>query len=101
MTELTNPVILFRNFPEIIGKTAMIRPRTLMTGATSGTHTRDLAGRTLTDLALGRARVPEGRVYARLKSGAMTIPAPCALAREDDATRKMWEDSAELTGWTA
>lgn len=69
--------------------------------AIPGTHSPDLAGRTLADLALGRTSPPDGRVYALLKSGELTFPDPSDLAREDDATRKMWEDSAELAGWTA
>ncbi|GGE39789.1 putative dehydrogenase/reductase [Primorskyibacter flagellatus] len=65
-----------------------------------GTHSPELAGETLARLALGDATPPEGRVYALLEGGRLTFPDPSVLARDDDATRKMWEDSARLTGWT-
>jgi NAD(P)-dependent dehydrogenase (short-subunit alcohol dehydrogenase family) len=56
------------------------------------------AGRCLAELALGRVAIPDGRVYAALRRGALTWPEPSELARRDDAMVALERDSAELAG---
>jgi NAD(P)-dependent dehydrogenase (short-subunit alcohol dehydrogenase family) len=59
---------------------------------------REVAGRTLADLALGKTLLPEGRIYAALRRNRLTYPDPSELARRDDARDFLWRDSATLVG---
>ncbi|XVQ16215.1 SDR family NAD(P)-dependent oxidoreductase [Spirillospora sp. CA-255316] len=61
-------------------------------------NSRTAAGNTLADLALGRATPPDGRTYAALRRARLTWPDPSELARRDDLTQALWNDSAELVG---
>jgi NAD(P)-dependent dehydrogenase (short-subunit alcohol dehydrogenase family) len=54
------------------------------------------AGRGLADLASTTAP-PAGHVYASLRKGRMTWPAPSMLARNDAAAARLWQDSDSLT----
>ncbi|MEV0623435.1 SDR family NAD(P)-dependent oxidoreductase [Nonomuraea sp. NPDC050404] len=64
-------------------------------------NSRAAAGRTLGDLALGLATPPEGQVYAALRRGRLTWPAPSEQARSDELARVLWNDSAGLVGLPA
>ncbi|MGW0478051.1 SDR family NAD(P)-dependent oxidoreductase [Nonomuraea sp. NPDC003214] len=61
-------------------------------------NTRQAAGATLADLALGAVRPPSGQGYASLVRGKLTWPQPSALARDRDVAATLWRDSALLTG---
>jgi NAD(P)-dependent dehydrogenase (short-subunit alcohol dehydrogenase family) len=61
-------------------------------------NSRDAAGRTLADLALGATHPPAGHVYATLRRERLTWPEPSELARRDDVIAKLWHDSATLVG---
>lgn len=61
-------------------------------------NTIDDAGRTLYELALGKVRPPDGKVYAALRRGRLTYPEPSELARRDDLRDSLWRDSAQLVG---
>jgi NAD(P)-dependent dehydrogenase (short-subunit alcohol dehydrogenase family) len=58
------------------------------------------AGRGLADLASATVP-PAGHVYASLRKGRMTWPAPSALARDAAAAARLWNDSARLIGFGA
>ncbi len=58
------------------------------------------AGRHLALLA-SDLRPPPGRVYASLRKGRITWPEPSALARDDMACRRLWQDSLALCGLAA
>lgn len=58
--------------------------------------TRSAAGRALADLAVGATRPPDGHVYAALRRGRYTFPAPSELASRDDLATSLWQDSARL-----
>jgi NAD(P)-dependent dehydrogenase (short-subunit alcohol dehydrogenase family) len=64
-------------------------------------NTIEDAGRTLSELALGKTRPPDGRVYAALRRGQLTWPEPSELARRDDLMVSVWNDSAQLVGLLA
>lgn len=55
------------------------------------------AGRALAALAISETP-PPGRLYAALRKGRITWPAPSTLARDDTATEQLWADSEALTG---
>jgi hypothetical protein len=61
-------------------------------------NSRTVAGGTLAELALGRARPPAGRIYAALRRDELTWPDPSELARRDDLMHAIWRDSATLAG---
>jgi hypothetical protein len=61
-------------------------------------NTRAAAGRTMADLALGRIRPPNGHIYAALRRGRLSWPAPSELARSDDRAKALWNDTARLVG---
>ncbi len=63
---------------------------TLNTAATTGSA--------LARLALGQVPIPTGRTYVALRRGALTWPDPSELARDEEATRALWRDSADLVG---
>lgn len=55
------------------------------------------AGRGLFELA-STTDAPPGRVYASLRKGRLIWPDPSELARDDEATRRLWARSAALVG---
>jgi len=61
-------------------------------------NSRQAAGIALADLALGKTRLPAGRIYASLRRGRLTWPDPSELARRDDLMEALWRDSASLIG---
>lgn len=61
-------------------------------------NSRDAAGNTLADLALGLASPPNGRIYAALRSGELTWPNPSPEARSSEGARTLWRDCARLVG---
>jgi NAD(P)-dependent dehydrogenase (short-subunit alcohol dehydrogenase family) len=61
-------------------------------------NSREVAGRTLADLALNRIRLPEARIYAALRRDRLAFPDPSVLARRDDVRDALWRDSAKLVG---
>ncbi|MFB4294433.1 hypothetical protein ACBI99_42815 [Nonomuraea sp. ATR24] len=78
-----------------------IRPAWALLGSPLGrlvprTNTRQAAGATLADLALGAVRPPSGQGYAALVRGKLTWPQPSEPARDRDVA--LWRDSAPLTG---
>jgi len=62
-----------------------------------GMNTRADAGRGLAELAT-TAEAPDGRVYAALRKGRLTWPDPSDIARDEQAARALWDDSARLVG---
>lgn len=60
-------------------------------------NTRNAAGNTLADLALGLA-APNGSTYAALRRAQLTWPAPSQMARSDELAQALWNDSARLVG---
>lgn len=58
------------------------------------------AGRHLAWLA-SEGRPPHGQVYASLRKGRLTWPAPSVLARDDAACAALWRDSLSLCGLAA
>jgi NAD(P)-dependent dehydrogenase (short-subunit alcohol dehydrogenase family) len=63
-------------------------------------NSRQVAARTLVDLALGLATPPDGRTYAALRRGRLTWPDPSEHARNDELAQTLWSDSARLVGLT-
>jgi hypothetical protein len=61
-------------------------------------NTIENAGGTLADLALGKTRNTDGRLYAALRRGELTWPEPSELARRDDLMKAVWRESAQLVG---
>jgi NAD(P)-dependent dehydrogenase (short-subunit alcohol dehydrogenase family) len=61
-------------------------------------NSRSAAGGALTELALGRAHPPAGRIYSALHRNQLTWPDPSELARRDDLMHPLWRDSATLVG---
>ncbi|MBB4855414.1 hypothetical protein HNP40_002816 [Mycobacteroides chelonae] len=60
-----------------------------------------LTARSLADLSIGAATLPEGRLYASLVKAQLTFPAPAPLARDDSAAAGLWRVSAEMVGLEA
>lgn len=63
----------------------------------SGMNSLTDAGRALAALATTETP-PPGHLYAALRKGRITWPAPSTLARDDTATEQLWADSEALTG---
>jgi NAD(P)-dependent dehydrogenase (short-subunit alcohol dehydrogenase family) len=63
-----------------------------------GLNSLEAAGGALADLALGVTRPPAGHIYAALRRGRLTWPAPSELARRDDVMEALWRESATLVG---
>ncbi|GAA1119310.1 SDR family NAD(P)-dependent oxidoreductase [Nocardiopsis composta] len=61
-------------------------------------NSRTAAGGALADLAAGRAAPPDGEIYAALRRGRLTWPAPSEKARDDGLAEALWNDSAGLVG---
>lgn len=55
------------------------------------------AGRGLAELATVTT-APAGHVYAALRKGRLTWPAPSDIASDDTAVHRLWNDSAKLVG---
>jgi NAD(P)-dependent dehydrogenase (short-subunit alcohol dehydrogenase family) len=64
-------------------------------------NTVEIAGSTLADLALARAKPQDGRVYASLVKRKLTWPDPSELARDDEVMRGLWRESARMVGLPA
>jgi NAD(P)-dependent dehydrogenase (short-subunit alcohol dehydrogenase family) len=93
---LTPGTGLIRNQPWIVRK--LVWPALpLFVPFAEGMNTLGDAGRGLAELATS-VEAPDGRVYAALRKGRLTWPDPSQLARDEEATRKLWEDSASLAG---
>ncbi|MEX1136831.1 MAG: SDR family NAD(P)-dependent oxidoreductase [Balneolales bacterium] len=54
------------------------------------------SGVALANIALGKIKVPLGKVYAALRAGMMTFPLPSKMAQEGDIMKKLWKDSEKL-----
>ncbi|MAY88600.1 MAG: dehydrogenase [Pseudooceanicola sp.] len=54
------------------------------------------AGEALAELALGKVKMPKGKVYASLVKGEITFPAPSQLAQTNNAKELLWEESAKM-----
>ncbi len=54
------------------------------------------AGLALAHLALGKAKLPNGKVYAALRAGKITFPLPSELAQNDTLMEELWEHSEHL-----
>ncbi|KEO73923.1 SDR family NAD(P)-dependent oxidoreductase [Anditalea andensis] len=54
------------------------------------------AGLSLASLALGKVKVPEGKVYVALRAGKLTFPAPSKLAQDNSLMVALWEQSEQL-----
>ncbi|WP_435735543.1 SDR family NAD(P)-dependent oxidoreductase [Cellulosimicrobium sp. PMB13] len=61
-------------------------------------NTRDAAGLALSALALRHVAPPPGRSYAALRRGRLTWPYPSEAARDEELSRRLWDDSARLVG---
>lgn len=61
---------------------------------------RDKAGATLAELALGGIAPPAGEYYASLHRGRLTWAVPSELARDDNVRDALWRDSASMVGIT-
>jgi NAD(P)-dependent dehydrogenase (short-subunit alcohol dehydrogenase family) len=60
--------------------------------------TAERSGEQLAAVALGAITPPPGRVYVSLVKGEATFPDPSELARDRDAQRRLWHDSADMVG---
>jgi len=60
-----------------------------------GINTPEDAGRGLAELAT-TSQAPNGRFYVSLRKGPLTWHDPSEIARDDAATRTLWEDSARM-----
>lgn len=54
------------------------------------------AGVTLASLALGKVKVPAGKVYVALRAGEISFPPPSTLAQNNSLMEKLWEQSGQL-----
>ncbi|MGO3164277.1 MAG: SDR family NAD(P)-dependent oxidoreductase [Sphingobacteriaceae bacterium] len=54
------------------------------------------AGFALAHLALGKEKLPEGKIYAALRAGKITFPPPSKLAQDDTLMKELWEQSEQL-----
>ncbi|TDD25515.1 SDR family NAD(P)-dependent oxidoreductase [Nonomuraea diastatica] len=79
----------------LLGTRTLSRP---MSRLNRSFNSRDAAGNTLADLALGRAAPPDGHTYAALRRARLTWPEPSELARGDELAQALWKDSARLVG---
>ncbi|BCK53406.1 putative dehydrogenase/reductase [Nocardia wallacei] len=79
----------------LLGTPALARP---LRAFNRHFNTPAAAGAALADLALGHATPPDGRTYAALRRGVLTWPQPSESARDPQAARALWADSAELVG---
>ena len=61
-------------------------------------NTIEDAGGALYELALGKARLADGKLYVALRRGRFTYPEVSELARRDDLVSALWRDSAQLVG---
>ena len=93
---LTPGTGLVRNQPWLV-RTLVWPLLPLFIPLSKGMNTLADAGRGLADLAT-IAQAPSGRVYASLRKGKLTWPDPSDIARDDVATRSLWEDSARMVG---
>lgn len=69
----------------------------LLVPLSKGMNTIVDAGRGLADLASG-VGAPGHAVYAALRKGRLTWPSPSELARDDEVTTALWNESARLVG---
>ena len=89
---------LIRNQPWVV-RTLVWPLLPLFVPFSKGMNTLPDAGRGLAELAT-TAQAPVGRVYAALRKGRLTWPDPSDIARDERASRLLWEDSARLVGLT-
>lgn len=54
------------------------------------------AGVTLASLALGKIKVPEGKVYVALRAGGITFPPVSKMAQNNSLMEELWEQSGQL-----
>ncbi len=93
---LTPGTGLIRNQPWIV-RTLVWPLLSLFVPFAKGMNTLADAGRGLAELAT-TASAPAGRTYAALRKGKLTWPDSSDFARDDQAVRQLWDDSARLVG---
>lgn len=57
------------------------------------------AGEALAEIALGKVKLPTGKIYASLVKGKITFPNPSQLAQSNDARDLLWRESAFMVGF--
>jgi len=55
---------------------------------------------TLANLALGKVKVPKGKIYVALRAGEITFPPPSILAQNDSLIEELWVQSEKLLSET-
>ena len=61
-------------------------------------NSKQMAGDTLAEIALGNIKPPKGKFYTALCKSKITFPEPSELALNDKVMIKLWNDSAALLG---
>lgn len=59
------------------------------------------SGEALAELALGKVKLPSGKIYTSLVKKKLTFPNPSQLAQDDNKRDLLWKESAKMVGLPA